>query len=113
MRTMNEQFAEELLELVSETPVLVSDIIASLRWTWTGGVSRIEGGEWRSLRSKHRWANVRQQDVIEILQEFGAHVAYRNHASGTAIYAATVPFTEVPNPRTYQKNPAKLTVKPY
>ncbi len=68
-------FAEAVLEVVSERPMLVADLVSELR--------------------ERSWRNVRAEEVESVLREFGAHLRARTHGAGIAVYVATAPFTEV------------------
>jgi hypothetical protein len=78
-------FEQDVLSLVGTEPVLLSEVIATLR----GGMRAP-----RDLASGRRWRGVREDTVEGILREHGAHLGSRLHGAGRAVYVATVPFTK-------------------
>lgn len=75
-------FIEDVRSCIAAgAPVLVNDIVARLRH-----------GE---LSSKRRWRNVRVEVVERVLRLAGAHLRFRIHGSGVAIYVAQAAFGEV------------------
>lgn len=84
-----ERFAEDVLSLVGEEPVLLSEVVDALR----GGRSCRSRG--RSCESGRSWRNVREDEVERVLRDFGAHLRSRRYGSGRAIYVATAPFETV------------------
>jgi hypothetical protein len=85
-QTTEEQFAEDLLSLITDKPRLVADIIGSLR----GGMNRQY-----DVASKRRWRNLRDSEVEEVAAAFGAYIASRPHGAGIAIYVSSAPFQSV------------------
>jgi len=77
-----EHFLEDVLSLVTTKPMLVSDLIAALR-------------DGYPLASKRQWRNVNKLRVMSLLREYGAHLRWREHGAGAAVYVAALPFTTV------------------
>lgn len=84
-----ETFVEDILTLLSERPVLVRDLMQDLR----DGTSYVS--ENFETRRTCRWRNVREQDVLDIVQFLGGYERWRQHGAGVATYVATVPFSTV------------------
>ena len=82
-----EEFAEDILSMVSEKPVLFNELVAGLRGNFMVSVLRPE--------SSRRWKNVRPDDVEKILRDFGAFFATRKHGAGLAVYVASAQFNTV------------------
>lgn len=81
------QFAEDVMSLVGDKPALLSDLIGALRGSWRCGISGPVSGR--------RWSNLREDDVIATLADFGAYFGAIRYASGLATYVASAPFSEV------------------
>lgn len=84
--TTEERFLEDLLSLVSETPVLFRDLVGALR-----GSPRAPG----SCDSGRRWRNLKEERVERALRDLGAFFRCRTYASGIAVYVATAPFDSI------------------
>ena len=85
MINQRELFAEDLLSIVTTTPRLLNDIIASMR----GGFSQYR------LTSGRRWRNLRHEEVEAALRSYGAYFRSRKHGAGIAVYVAAAPFKTV------------------
>lgn len=81
-----ELFAEDLLSIVTETPRLLNDIIASMRGTMFSQYRLVSGRRWRNLRT---------EEVEQVLRSYGAYFGSRKHGAGCAVYVATTPFKHV------------------
>jgi hypothetical protein len=100
---MNEQFVADVMSLVNDKPRLMNDIIGALRGSWSSPLD---------VPSGRRWRRVRFDDVERIIRNNGGFIRCRTYAAGIAIYAATVPFTEVQNNRVYDRV-VMVPVEPY
>ncbi len=83
----DEQFAEDILSMVSEKPILFNELVDGLRGNFMQCNRRPE--------SKRRWKNVRAHEVEAILESFGAFFRSRKHGAGSARYVATEDFSTV------------------
>jgi hypothetical protein len=75
MSNTKPSYEEAVIAQISTTPKLVSEIIADLR--------------------EQGWRGQAEHNVKAIVREFGGHIRSRPHGAGVAIYAASVPFTEI------------------
>lgn len=85
---MNAEMLEDIKSLISQAgqPVLLSDVIATLRGSMRGGyVGTI----------KRRWKNINAERLELELKELGFVFKIRRHASGIAIYFYIQDFSEV------------------
>jgi hypothetical protein len=71
----NTDFETAVLNLVTEQPRLVNDIIQDLR--------------------DKGWKRLNEQTVIAVIRDFGGYIGSRKHGAGNAKYAASVAFTQV------------------
>lgn len=91
---METKLLEDLMELVTAKPVLLADVVATLRGgrgAWCSSLARPTSGRRWSIGDVYR--------LESDMKEAGFYFGSRLHGAGVAIYVADAPFSEVVNGR--------------